>query len=76
MSAWTSEEGLTLVCPTTGIAYTPARALIETDGTTRYVQSACRWCDAEGHARTDADFDPSNPQVHTHILTSSPTRGT
>jgi hypothetical protein len=71
-SAWTSEEGLTLICPTTQLAYTPARALIETDGTTRYVQSACRHCDAKGCVRQDKDFDPSNPQVHTHILTSRP----
>jgi hypothetical protein len=34
------KKGLTLICPTTQIAYTPARALIETDGETRYVQSA------------------------------------
>ena len=74
MSAWTSEEGLTLICPTTGIAYTHSRALIETDGRARYVQSRCRHCDALGRVRQDKDFDPSNPQVHTHILTSAPTR--
>ena len=68
MSAWTSEEGLTLICPTTGLAYTPARVLIETDGDTRYVQSACRHCDARGRIRQDRDFNPSLPQIHTHIL--------
>jgi len=70
MSAWTSEEGLTLICPTTGISYTPARALVELADGTRYVQSACRHCDAKGHIRQDKDFDPSLPQIHTHILTS------
>lgn len=69
-SAWTSEEGLTLICPTTNIAYTPARALIETLGDTRYIQSRCRWCDAHGRTRQDKDFDPSLPQIHTHILTN------
>lgn len=71
MSAWATESGLTLICPHTQLAYTPARALIETDGSARYVQSACRWCDAKGHVRQDKDFDPSLPQIHTHILTNT-----
>jgi hypothetical protein len=67
-TAWTSEEGLTLICPTTQLAYTPLRALIETMGNVRYSQSACRHCDAMGRIRQDRDFDPSNPQIHTHML--------
>ncbi|HEU5100643.1 MAG TPA: hypothetical protein VFU22_16550 [Roseiflexaceae bacterium] len=70
--AWATESGLTLICPTTKLAYMPERVLIETDGGTRYIQSRCRHCDSCGRIRQDRDFDPSNPQVHTHILTSSP----
>lgn len=70
--AWTTEVGLTLICPTTQLAYVPDRVLIEVDGDTRYVQSRCRHCDAAGRVRRDKDFNPSMPQIHTHILTNSP----
>lgn len=68
MTAFATESGLTLICPTTNLAYTPERVLIETIDDTRYIQSRCRHCDSLGRVRQDKRFDPSHPQVHTHIL--------
>lgn len=73
MNAWISEEGLTLICPTTQLAYTPQDATFGTMGGMRYTHTRCRWCDAQNRPRTDKEFDPSNPQVHTHILTREAT---
>jgi hypothetical protein len=55
-------------CHLTGIAYTPSDAHLEQAGRVRYVQSHCRWCDAAGHARWERAFNPSNPQIHVHLM--------
>ena len=68
VTEFATEAGLTLICPTTGLAYTPTWARIEVIDGDRYVQSACRWCDAKGRTRADAAFNPSLPQIHTHAL--------
>lgn len=68
MAGFATESGLTLVCPTTGQAYTPNWTRIEVIDGQRYVQSRCRLCDAKGYTRTEREFNPSLPQVHTHAL--------
>lgn len=67
-NAFATESGLTLICPTTGLAYQPSWSRIDVIGGDRYIHSHCRWCDAAGRPRTDREFDPSMPQVHTHFL--------
>ncbi len=68
MNAFTTESGLTLICPTTKLAYQPLMIWVRVIGSQRFTVSKCRHCDASGHIRQDPDFDPSNPQVHTHLL--------
>jgi hypothetical protein len=68
MAGFATESGFTLICPTTGIAYTPSWARIEVIDGERYVQSRCTWCDAKGYSRTDREFNPSLPQIHTHAI--------
>jgi hypothetical protein len=71
VTGFATEAGLTLICPTTGIAYQPTWARIETIDGDRYVQSACRWCDAKGRTRVDADYNALLPQIHTHAIDRS-----
>lgn len=61
-------QARSFICPTTGLPYIPTRALHERIDGTVYIQAHCPCCDAKGRTRMDSDFNPSLPQVHTHIL--------
>jgi hypothetical protein len=74
VTGFTTEAGLTLICPTTGMAYMPNWARVEVIDGERYIQSRCKWCDARGHVRTEDAFDPSLPQIHTHAIDTQETR--
>lgn len=66
--AWESETGIVAICPLTRIAYMPMQMRMDAIGGMRFIHAKCRWCDAHSRPRTDKEFDPSNPQIHTHIL--------
>lgn len=68
MTVFATESDLTLICPITGLAYQPLQAWVRQVDGRRYTFSKCRHCDAAGRMRQERDFDPSNPQVHTHLL--------
>lgn len=66
--AYQSERGIRATCPTTGDAYITSQARFTTVNGARAVWLTCRHCDAERHVRTDAAFNPSQPQVHLYLL--------
>ena len=66
--AYQSERGIQATCPTTGESYITSRARFTTFGGHRAVWCVCRHCDTERHVRSDAAFNPSQPQTHLYLL--------
>ena len=66
--AYQSERGIQATCPTTGDAYITSRARFTTVNGLHAVWCLCRHCDTSRHIRTDATFDPSQPQSHLYLL--------
>lgn len=60
---------MTLVCPTTGKAYTVDDALVAMIGDQALIWSRCAWCDAAGTTH-GPDYDPAMPQMHGCLVRS------
>lgn len=69
--AYESERGIQATCPTTGEAYITSRARFSFSGGRRVVSCDCRHCDADRRIRTDPQFNPSEPHVHTYFLSDT-----